>query len=294
MNYIKLHEKFIDYFKSTLPRDRLLKRNSSDPRLKQDTLYTEVHHVLPRHSDGDNDSDNLVRVLPEEHLFIHQIRYKAYDDRNDMLAVRFCLNGFSGKKYRGEFIPKAIMLGYAWMRSESARFRKVHGWQTEDGRKRISEARKGTMPAVDAITRESVGAVAVDHPNVISGKWVHHSKGRATTKEQREALSIRNTGKGNGNALKITDDEIIELYMKSFIDYGYIITYQVFIKWCAKQDIKVPKSLKTKTRFNGNATKEIYKIMETKTGTVYSSYTKERCANISKGVRKANAKNRNN
>lgn len=291
MNYIKLHEKFIDYFKSTLPRDRLLKRNSSDPRLEYDTLYTESHHIIPRHTDGKDARNNLVRLLPEEHLFIHQLRYKAFDDRNDMLAVRFCLNGYSSKKYRGEFISKQILSGYAWIRSESARFRKEHGWQTEDGRKRISEARKGMMPVVNAITRESIGAVSVEHPKVLSGEWVHHSKGRVMPQAERDEKSITSTGSKNGNALKITDDEIIELYMESFKEIGYIISYNKFILWCNDKDVKVPKALTTKTRFDGKGKMEVIRIIEEKTNTKYSSYTKERSANISKGLKRRNAKN---
>lgn len=47
-----------------------------------------------------------------------------------------------------------------------------------DARKVISKHRKGTMPCIDAVTRQPVGSHSINHENVKSGKWVHHSKGK--------------------------------------------------------------------------------------------------------------------
>ena len=64
MNYVKLHNDFIDYCKRTTPRERLLKRRADDFRLADDYLYIERHHIIPKHEGGTNDPDNLIELLP--------------------------------------------------------------------------------------------------------------------------------------------------------------------------------------------------------------------------------------
>lgn len=105
-------------------------------------------------------------------------------------------------------------------------FRKNHGWQTPEGRESISEARKNTFPCIDKETGISVGSQRSDHPNVISGKWVHHSKGRLSVirisdniklyitaeefKNNRELYKPNfgkdQTGHNNSNYKELTDE----------------------------------------------------------------------------------------
>lgn len=79
--------------------DRLRKRNPRDFRLTLpcDEIYKESHHIVPRHACGGNGFENLVSLLPEEHFLAHLMRYKAYGQREDMLACRFIMNGIIGK-----------------------------------------------------------------------------------------------------------------------------------------------------------------------------------------------------
>jgi len=60
------------------------------------------------------------------------------------------------------------------------------------GNQSISKARKGKMPVVDAVTREKIGSVPVGHPKVLSGEWVHHSKG-IPGKSSRDMSGSKNT-----------------------------------------------------------------------------------------------------
>ena len=93
MNYISLHDKFIQYFKSTSVIDRLRSRNINDRRIYDSYIYTERHHIIPQSQGGTNEISNLVDLLPEEHIFIHFLRFKAFHKAKDLQAVKFCLNG---------------------------------------------------------------------------------------------------------------------------------------------------------------------------------------------------------
>lgn len=51
-------------------------------------LYTENHHILPRCMGGDDSKENLVRLTPEEHFFVHKLLCKIYPE---VSGLRFAL-----------------------------------------------------------------------------------------------------------------------------------------------------------------------------------------------------------
>jgi len=247
MNYLKLYDKFINYCKNTTPKKRLQKRNKFDLRLQNDYLYTEIHHIIPRSLGGDDNPDNLIELLPEEHLFIHQLRWKIFGHREDMLAVRFILNGLKGikneeieKALNSKILNKKILKGYAWLKQNIQEFRKKHQWHTEEGLKRISEAQKNKIIVKDAKTGKLIGKVNCDHPKVLSGEWVHHTKNtkmvfdlienkakrisfeefNKNSKRYISLLKYKEISKGfnNPKAKKISGEEIINKF-KEYLDY---------------------------------------------------------------------------
>lgn len=188
MNYEKIYNDLMMYCKSTNIIDRIKSRDINDIRLQINIkdIYVEKHHIIPSHDNGPDDESNLVVLLPEEHYLAHFIRYKAFNQTNDFISVRCTLNGYAGKKnkkIKQQLESFSINKRIALFKQHITSFRKMHGWQTDDGKLRISEARKGTFPCVDAITGISVGSHKKDHPKIISGEWVHHSKGKVSVTE---------------------------------------------------------------------------------------------------------------
>lgn len=284
MNYKNLYTQFCSYCASAPVRDRLKHRNPRDFRLELPVgnIYTESHHILPRGQGGSNDNDNLVDLLPEEHLFAHKLRYKAFGHRHDMLAVRFIVNGLISStpakerlkdNHLIENIPEKLNAAYAFISQHSNAFRKLHGWQTDEGRANISRSRKGTFPAVDAITKVSVGSVSVDHPKVLSGEWVHHSKGKPSHRdigELREATS----GKRNPRYCNITDEEMLEFAELVSIQLNEIPSMAFLRKVFSEIDDRPwPKSF-TKFRFNGDINRNFFGELEHRTGLTYKPSSK--------------------
>lgn len=268
MNYKKLHDKFVEYAKTTRPKQRLINRNSLDERLQNNSIYIEIHHIVPRSLGGLDDEKNLIELLPEEHIFIHMLRYKIFNKREDILAVRFMLNGFdSSNPFKGAFkaaLNKKIRMGYAWIRTHAQMLRKTEGWQTKDGAKRISDARKGTMPARDTETGKIIGSVPVNHPNVISGKWVHHSKGRKQSQKEIEQKKIRQAGQGNANASGLSDEYFIQKGVEVSDIFGRILSWRNMLVYSERAGFKWIKSWKS--RFDRKGLKEYYRLVEERTG----------------------------
>jgi hypothetical protein len=268
MNYKKIHDKFVEYIKTTRPRQRLISRNPLDERLQNRFIYIEIHHIIPRSLGGLDDEKNLIELLPEEHIFIHMLRYKIFNKREDMLAIRFMLNGFdSSNRTKGAFklvLNKKIRMGYAWIRTHAQLFRETKGWQTKEGIKRISEARKGTMPVRDLESGKIVGSVSTDHPNVLSGKWVHHSKGRKQSQKEIEKKRIRQTGQNNANASGLSDEYFIQKGVEVSGIFDRILSWGNMLILSERDGFKWIKSFKS--RFGGKGLKEYYRLVEERTG----------------------------
>lgn len=290
MNYIKTYDKFIRYFKSTTPLERFTIRNISSGRILNGILYTEKHHILPTSLGGSDLSENIVVLLPEEHLFIHKLRYKAFKHREDMLAVRFILNGLNNKT-QGNFsnlrlhLTKSILKGYAFIKQESYEFRTKYGWHTEEGIKNISEARKGTFPMKDIITGEIVGSFSKDHINYLSGEWVHHSKGKVpvfdnvtgenlyidseiyqSNKDRYIRRGSDNSGRNNSRYIDISDEQIVEMHSEISLIFGYIVSKPILAEYALNMyNLKIPSSFSS-CRFKD---KSLFELTEEKTNLKY-------------------------
>lgn len=72
MNYKRIHDSIIS---NALARD-----------IHEGIKY-ERHHILPRCMGGGNEPDNIVKLLPREHVLIHILLYKIYKTGNLAYAV---------------------------------------------------------------------------------------------------------------------------------------------------------------------------------------------------------------
>lgn len=273
MNYKHIHDTHITYIRSTPTRDRLLKRNPTDSRLAAASLYIEMHHIIPRSLGGLDDSSNLVEVLPEEHIFLHMLRYKIYGKREDALAVRFMLNGYDAKPLLSGTkiaLTKQIRMGYAWIRTHAQTIREKHGWHTPEGVANISKARRGKMPAKDALTGKKIGMVEITHPKVLSGEWVHHTKGRQFSAKEIEQIKTRSKGQSNGNASGLPDEYFIQKGLEAFKEFGFILSWGEMLKLSKVRGFRWIKSLRS--RFDGKDRAGYYMILEEQTKVKFNPY----------------------
>lgn len=75
MNYARIYADFI--------RDRLAKQPSKP-------TYYETHHIKPRCLGGGNEPSNLIRLVPEEHLFAHILLAKIHGGKLWMAVHAMC------------------------------------------------------------------------------------------------------------------------------------------------------------------------------------------------------------
>ena len=167
--------------------------------------YYEKHHIIPdfmflnRKRKGPKghlignpmDKSNLVLLTPREHFICHILLYKIYKGTHYEYSVGSAL---------GFFFTKMGHPREAWFNSS----KKYEGWRLA-GLQSISSARSGTMPVRDADAGIIIGSIKTDHPNVLSGKWVHTTKGRIISKQELDNRDS-NIGDKNNNFKHITPE----------------------------------------------------------------------------------------
>ncbi len=263
MNYKKIHDKLINDCLTLSPIDRIINRDTTDYRLNNGTvIYTEKHHILPKKYNGTDAPSNIIEVLPEEHLLLHELRYKIYNTTGDLKAIHFMASHFNKI-----IIGKNKLKKYSWIRQKYSEtcngdnhpmFGKHH---TEETKRKLSEFRKGKFYAKNSITGEYVGLISNDNKNVISGKWVHISHGIQNPNKGHNSI-----GNNNSRWSGYTDAVIIEHAAKLYNEFG-LWNRKAWFKYCDEQSPTIPKHYSQSCRFSdfvGTGTSRFHQALENK------------------------------
>lgn len=104
--------------------------------------YTERHHVIPKCMGGTDDSDNLVRLTPEEHFLAHQLLVKIYPSHRGLLNATIMMtthhteNRINNKLYG--WLKKRFIES---MSGDNNPARRIPGLQAKAGQKRKGQKR---------------------------------------------------------------------------------------------------------------------------------------------------------
>lgn len=165
---------------------QLMQKAKSEQRVKNSTVYYERHHIIPtfmfkvskRNKSGINsghlegyhdDKRNIVLLTPREHFLAHVLLYKFLrGTRYEYSAGAALVLFFNVAKSKHKRVTDGKF------HSLSRRYERYR----KEGLKCISSLRKGTFPCINKNTGESVGSLRADHPKVLSGEYVHHSKSK--------------------------------------------------------------------------------------------------------------------
>lgn len=202
-------------------------RAKSEKRQKGFGIYFEKHHVIPNfmftdrkgrqgqkgHLSGDCDSsENLVLLTAREHFICHVLLVKIH----------------KGSRYETSAKKSLVWFFTSIEDSEHTR----NEWFIESSSKKFARCREmaisgmrdsmvGTMLVKDSVTGDKIGRVSTNHPNVVSGLWVHWSKGRKYSEAQLINHSKAHSGMGNPRARPdITPEIILQSVCSGIVEMG--------------------------------------------------------------------------
>lgn len=104
MNYGRVYKEIIE---SAIIRDY----RSTKYRIGSNTasLYTEVHHIIPKCMGGNDSKSNLAVLTAKEHYIVHHLLCKIFPNSSGLiLAFRIMLNRTKDKKSRNYVIYKKL------------------------------------------------------------------------------------------------------------------------------------------------------------------------------------------
>lgn len=104
MDYLKIHNRFVDYFKSTTPRDRLFNRNPDDERLKNDKINMIISSNLVKKYANVKIPElrtNNFRFCGKGQKGIHELILSRRKDLPNMIRKAFSKE-FKNKNFEGK------------------------------------------------------------------------------------------------------------------------------------------------------------------------------------------------
>lgn len=242
MNYSKIYRQLCD-------RGRM--------RKKANGVYLEKHHIIPtffykhnkrklRFNDGilcgdGNHIGNITLLTAREHFLAHILLCKIFYGTKWQHRCESQLQFFFTK------------IGQTHPRSKHFNPSDTKKYQTYAimSNNAIQKCRTGTMPVKDVITNEMIGQVQVDHPKVVSGEWVHHSKNVPLQDERKKSLQKSNTGLLNGNQKGYTDDQLYDQYKTICDMYSTAVSIKLWVQLAKHHNLPYVTSFK-KFRFDGS------------------------------------------
>ena len=193
----------------------IIDKAKKENRIKNQSVYYERHHIIPDflfssrkrrgpkgHLAGDPDSpENIILLTFSEHLMAHYYLYEIYKNTIYEYSAGSALQFFFVKatgNHRRQINLTEVDKKFL---QDMEHLRRL-------GNISISNARRGKMPVVDAVTRKKIGSVATDHPKVLSGEWIHHCKGLPSTAKYRKSQK----GENNNNYKELTHERKYRLF----------------------------------------------------------------------------------
>jgi hypothetical protein len=135
MNYQKIH-------------DQIIERAQLEDRKKNQSVYYESHHIIPKCMGGTNSKNNLVLLTAREHFLIHWLLYRIHPT-NHKLAFAFhlcCL--VNNKLSQKQFTPSSRSYAEA-AEAKSVALKAREPWNKNlktGPNPKMAESKKGTEP----------------------------------------------------------------------------------------------------------------------------------------------------
>lgn len=254
----------------------LIKNALKRTEYSEDSYY-EVHHIIPKCMGGSNKKTNLVKLTAREHFVAHALLVKCYPNHFGVANAMFWMKADRlEKRYFNSHLYELLRKKTHHLRSgvNHHMYGKTH---SEKARKKISNAKKGTVPVVDE--NGNGFCVSVDDPRFLSGKLQHHSKGRKLSSDHRKLLKKLNSGFNNPNANPITDEEIINHAISFCENNKGVWCKKDWKMYCKKNNIPIMYS---KIRFNGSGYNGLIEIISQKISNFRKITQKDYAHKISK------------
>lgn len=206
--------------------ERLIERAKNRPLIIAE--YYERHHIVPKSMGGSNHKNNLVSLLPEEHIIAHLLLMRIHNYHPKLVQAVSCMtNGFNKSKNNSKNNKEYGFIKRIISKTQSAYLRdnhyldkmtdkereeflnnnvrgennKMYGkTHTKAAKVKIGKANKRMFAAIDKYGKKI--RIKNDDERYLSGEFIAQSRGRQCTEEVKNGKRSSNVGYKNPNAKK--------------------------------------------------------------------------------------------
>jgi hypothetical protein len=173
MNYKKHYDKLIENAKlrSIIP-----------------TEYKEKHHIIPKCMGGSNEKENLVDLLPEEHLLSHLLLVKLYPDHHGLIYSAIRMSNYK----------KLTCKEYAWVKIRYSNSLKLNNKMSDVNREKLSKRQTENNIATRTDVRAKISQAKKEYYKNNPGP----NNGLKASEETKKKQSIAATGRTGKNACR--------------------------------------------------------------------------------------------
>lgn len=233
---------------NTLIETRLALQPQRTQERKEGSKFYESHHIVPKFMGGGDEKSNRILLSFREHFIAHLLYYKMCLKSNKNVYSSFYAveKMMQVTKNRTSIMSPADLASGAelyesykiefWSQYTPEQHPRFGAHLSDEACASISKHRLGTMPIKNAITGEILGSVSTTHPKVLSGEWVHVTKGREISETEMANRSSKQ-GSANNNFKELTTERRKRLYLvvqRAVVDKIYV-SKTIFINELKKE-----------------------------------------------------------
>lgn len=161
----------------------LLYTNLIETRKFSSPIKYEKHHIIPKCLGGTNDTENLIKLTPQEHFLAHLFLAKMYPANKKLIHAIGMMSNY--KKYSSR--------KYQWVKLEHA--------------KAMSILHKGRVDSKETILKRKYAVT-----DATRKKLSESHKGKKITEEHKKIISLTHKGKKISDETKNKIREKLKLY----------------------------------------------------------------------------------
>jgi len=146
-------------------------------QILSESVYTEKHHIVPRHCAGSDDIANIVKLTFRQHILAHLLLWKIYDRLEDEVAYKF-MKGISSDERKKLFsaLGGSVQGKINAQNGHIHRIRKMVDWSA-NGRRTAEICRKRKVNAFfDPTLRPQIASMGGKVQGKINAQNGHLSK----------------------------------------------------------------------------------------------------------------------
>lgn len=166
------------------------------------SVYTELHHVIPKSLGGSNDSENLVSLSAKEHYICHRLlpRFLNGAHKKKMIYALYCITHVRNKGQHSRYIPNSNL--YSKIKNDwqmSIKGRTAHNKGVPMSVEQKEKLRQANIGKTYTRSPEYLEKQSLAQKGKSRGKGrISNRKGIKMTDEQKEKIRQSMLGKNVG------------------------------------------------------------------------------------------------